>query len=85
MAYILGSNVLILLPGTLLGCGLSIASWKYVSNALYAAAEAESVITFEVNAPLMLMIAAIQFVIVFAAATLLALMMAKDRKMHERK
>lgn len=85
MAYILGSNVLILLPGTILGCLLSIASWKYVSNALYAAAEAESVITFEVNAPLMLMIAAIQFVIVFAAATLLALLMAKDRKMHERK
>ena len=85
MAYILGSNVLILLPGTVLGCLLSIASWKYVSNALYAAAEAESVITFEVNAPLMLMIAAIQLVIVFAAATLLALLMAKDRKMHERK
>jgi hypothetical protein len=85
MAYILGSNVLILLPGTILGCLLSITSWKYVSNALYAAAEAESVITFEVNAPLMLMIAAIQFVIVFAAATLLALLMAKDRKMHERK
>ncbi len=85
MAYILGSNVLILLPGTALGCVLSIASWNYVSNALYAAAEAESIITFEVNAPLMLMIAAIQFVIVFAAATLLALLMAKDRKMHERK
>lgn len=85
MAYILGSNVLILLPGTVLGCLLSIASWNYVSNALYAAAEAETVITFEVNAPLMLMIAAIQFVIIFAAATLLALLMAKDRKMHERK
>ena len=85
MAYILGSNVLILLPGTALGCLLSIASWNYVSNALYAAAEAETVITFEVNAPLMLMIAAIQFVIVFIAATLLALLMAKDRKMHERK
>ena len=85
MAYILGSNVLILLPGTILGCLLSIASWNCVSRALYAAAEAESVITFEVNALLMLMIAAIQFVIVFAAATLLALLMAKDRKMHERK
>ncbi len=85
MSYILGSNVLILLPGTILGCLLSIASWNCVSRALYAAAEAESVITFEVNALLMLMIAAIQFVIVFAAATLLALLMAKDRKMHERK
>ena len=85
MSYILGSNVLILLPGTILGCVLSIASWKYVSNAIYAAAEAESVITFEVNAPLMLMIAAIQFVCIFIAAVILALLMAKDRKMHERK
>lgn len=85
MSYILGSNLCILLPGTLLGCGLSIGSWKYVSQALYAAAEAEAQITFEVEAPLVLMIAAIQFVCMLTAALIVALLMAKDRKMHERK
>ncbi len=85
MAYILGSNLCILLPGTILGCLLSIGSWKYVSNAIYAAAETESVITFEVDVPLVLMIAAIQFVCMLIASLVLALLMAKDRKMHERK
>ncbi|MBQ9079668.1 MAG: ABC transporter permease [Clostridia bacterium] len=85
MSYILGSNLCILLPGTLLGCLLSIFSWQYVSQALYAAAEAESAITFEVDTPLVLMIAAIQFVCMLTASLILALLMAKDRKMHERK
>lgn len=85
MAYILGSNVLILLPGTLLGCGLSIGSWKYISNVIYAAAETESVITFDVDVPLVLMITAIQFVCMLTASLVLALLMSKDRKMHERR
>ncbi len=85
MAYILGSNLCILLPGTILGCLLSIGSWKYVSQALYAAAETESRISFEVNAPLLLTVAVIQFVCILTAAVLLALFMARDRKMHERK
>ena len=85
MAYILGSNLCILLPGTLLGCLISIFSWKYVSNAIYAAAETEAVITFEVDVPLVLMITAIQFVCMLTASLVLALLMAKDRKMHERK
>ena len=85
MAYILGSNLCILLPGTLLGCGLSIGSWQYVSQAIYAAAETEAQITFEVETPLVLMIAAIQFVCMLIASLVLAWLMAKDRKMHERK
>ena len=85
MAYILGSNLCILLPGTLLGCVLSIGSWQYVSQAIYAAAETEAQITFEVETPLVLMIAAIQFVCMLIASLVLAWLMAKDRKMHERK
>ena len=85
MAYILGSNLCILLPGTLLGCVLSIGSWQYVSQAIYAAAETEAQITFEVETPLVLMIAAIQFVCMLIASLILAWLMAKDRKMHERK
>ena len=85
MAYILGSNLCILLPGTLLGCVLSIGSWQYVSQAIYAAAEAEAQITFEVETPLVLMIAAIQFVCMLIASLVIAWLMAKDRKMHERK
>lgn len=85
MWYILGSNLCILLPGTLLGCLLSIFSWQYVSQALYAAAEAQAAITFEVDTPLVLTIAAIQFVFMLTASVILALLMAKDRKMHERK
>ena len=85
MSYILGSNLCILLPGTLLGCVLSIGSWQYVSQAIYAAAETEAQITFEVETPLVLMIAAIQFVCMLTASLVLALLMAKDRKMHERK
>ena len=82
---ILGSNLCVLLPGTLIGCVLSIVSWNYVSQAIYAAAEAEAQITFEVETPLVLMIAAIQFVCMLTASLILALLMAKDRKMHERK
>ena len=79
------SNLCILLPGTVLGCGLSIGSWQYVSQAIYAAAETEAQITFEVETPLVLMIAAIQFVCMLIASLILAWLMAKDRKMHERK
>ena len=85
MWYILGSNLCILLPGTLLGCLLSIFSWQYVSQALYAAAEAQAAITFEVDTTIVLTIAAIQFVFMLTASVILALLMAKDRKMHERK
>ena len=85
MAYILGSNVLILLPGTILGCLLSIGSWKYVSRAIYAAAETEAVITFEVDVTIVLMITVVQFVCMLTASLVLAFLMAKDRKMHERK
>ena len=85
MSYIIGSNLCIILPGTLLGCLLSIGSWQYVSQAIFAAAETEAKITFEVETPLVLMIAAIQFVCMLTASFILALLMAKDRKMHERK
>ena len=85
IAYILGSNLCILLPSTLLGCLVSIGSWKYVSQAIYAAAETEAQITFEVETPLVLMIAAIQFVCMLTAALIVALLMAKDQKMHERR
>lgn len=85
MSHILGSNLCILLPGTLIGCVLSLVSWQAVSRAIYAAAETEAQITFEVETPLVLMIAAIQFVCMLTASLVLALLMAKDRKMHERK
>ncbi len=83
--YLLGSNLCILLPGTLIGCVLSITSWQAVSQALYAAAETEAQITFEVDAPLMIMIAAVQFVCVLLTSVFVSLLMAKDRKLHERK
>jgi hypothetical protein len=85
MSYILGSNVIILLPSTILGCLLSIGSWKCVSRAIYAAAETEAVITFEVDVPIVLMITVVQFVCMLTASLVLAFLMAKDRKMHERK
>jgi hypothetical protein len=84
-AYILGSNLCVLLPGTILGCLISIGSWKYVSRVIYAAAETEAVITFEVDVSLVLMITAIQFVFMLTTSLILAFLMAKDRKMHERK
>ena len=85
MSYLIGSNLCILLPGTALGCLISIVSWQSVSQALYAAAEADSIIAFEVDAPLLLTISAIWFAFIFAASVVIAMLMSRDRKMHERK
>ena len=85
MRYLLGSNLCILLPGTIIGCVLSLASWKLVNRALFAVADAQSYITFDIPASLLLSIAAIQFVCIFVIVILLSFMISKDRKMHERK
>ena len=84
MAYILGSNVLALLPGTALGCALSIFSWKYVSRAIYGLSDVESIASFEIDIPFMLTISAIQLVFVFLAAVVLSFLMSRERKMYER-
>lgn len=85
ISYLLGSNLCILLPGTLIGCVVSIVSWKLVSSALFAAAEAEAYFDFAVDAPLLLTVAAVQFICMLIASLVLALMMAKDRNMNKRK
>ena len=85
MSYLLSSNLCILLPGTLLGCVLSIVSCDLVSRALFAEAEVETYLDFAVGAPFLIFISAIQFVCIFALVVILAPFMTRDRKMSERK
>ena len=84
IAYILGSNLCILLPGTVLGLLLGIGAWQTVSSLLYSSVKAELYLSIDVNVPILLTISVIQFIFIFSVAAIFALLMTRDRKMYQR-
>ena len=84
IAYILGSNLCILLPGTVLGLLLGIGAWQTVSSLLYSSVKAELYLSIDVNVPILLTVSVIQFIFIFSVAAIFALLMTRDRKMYQR-
>ena len=84
IAYILGSNLCILLPGTVLGLLLGIGAWQTVSSLLYSSVKAELYLSIDVNVPILLTISVIQFIFIFSVAAIFALLMTRDHKMYQR-
>lgn len=84
MLYFIGSNLCILLPGTLIGFVISIISWQTVNRVLYSATDIEAYFKIEVDVLLLMKVTAIQFICFFAVVTLIAILMTGDRKAFRR-